>query len=59
MGYVRAPDLAAVSAGLREPGASFVTLLRDGRLLGCIGSIEPVRPLAVDVAENAVGAAVP
>jgi AmmeMemoRadiSam system protein A len=41
-----------------EPGASFVSLhWPDGRLQGCIGSLEPVRPLADDVARSAVGAA--
>ncbi|HEX6422766.1 MAG TPA: AmmeMemoRadiSam system protein B [Acidimicrobiales bacterium] len=42
---------------LRLPGASFVTLERDGRLTGCIGSLEPRRPLWRDVALNARGAA--
>lgn len=42
---------------LSRPGASFVTLTIDGQLRGCIGSIEPQRPLALDVRENAVGAA--
>lgn len=42
---------------LAEPGATFVTLLRDGELRGCIGSLEPRRRLAVDVHENALGAA--
>jgi AmmeMemoRadiSam system protein A len=46
-----------VPPALREPGASFVTL-RDGpRLLGCIGTILPIRPLIEDVADNARGAA--
>ena len=39
------------------PGAAFVTLRRDGRLLGCIGSMEPSRPLADDVAAHAFDAA--
>lgn len=39
-----------------EPGCAFVTWKRDGRLRGCIGSVEPVRPLAEDVAKNAVSA---
>src|SRR5688572_11887015 len=34
-------------------GATFVTLERDGRLLGCIGTLEPVRPLYEDVMTNA------
>ena len=41
---------------LSEPGASFVTLERRGRLLGCIGSLRPVRPLFLDVARNAARA---
>lgn len=43
---------------LAEPGASFVTLKISGSLRGCIGSLAPVSPLAHDVAENAVRAAV-
>jgi AmmeMemoRadiSam system protein B/AmmeMemoRadiSam system protein A len=47
-----------VEAGwLRQTGATFVTLTKEGRLRGCIGSLEARRPLAVDVAENAVAAA--
>ncbi|HEY76731.1 MAG TPA: AmmeMemoRadiSam system protein A [Thermoflexia bacterium] len=50
-------DLNAVSEDLRRPGASFVTLTIDGQLRGCIGSIEPRRPLVLDVQENALAAA--
>lgn len=42
---------------LREPGASFVTLTQQGELRGCIGSLEPRRPLGEDVHENAIAAA--
>ncbi len=42
---------------LAEPGATFVTLTQNGRLRGCIGSLEAHRPLLVDVAENALAAA--
>ncbi|HPT49608.1 MAG TPA: AmmeMemoRadiSam system protein A [Accumulibacter sp.] len=42
---------------LAEPGATFVTLTQDGRLRGCIGSLDARRPLDRDVAENAVAAA--
>ena len=42
---------------LRQTAATFVTLTRDGKLRGCIGSLEAKRPLGVDVAENALGAA--
>ncbi len=40
-----------------SPGASFVTLTETGRLRGCIGSLEAVRPLIDDVGSNAVAAA--
>ncbi len=52
-------DMPAVPepAWLREPGATFVTLTKKGRLCGCIGSIEARRPLGEDVRENAVAAA--
>jgi AmmeMemoRadiSam system protein B/AmmeMemoRadiSam system protein A len=42
---------------LGQAGATFVTLTRDGALRGCIGSLQAARPLGVDVAENALGAA--
>jgi AmmeMemoRadiSam system protein A len=42
---------------LRAPGATFVTLRLEGALRGCIGSIEPRRPLGDDVAHNAHAAA--
>lgn len=42
---------------LRDPGASFVTLKISDRLRGCIGSLEPYRPLIEDVAQNAWSAA--
>jgi AmmeMemoRadiSam system protein B/AmmeMemoRadiSam system protein A len=42
---------------LGQAGASFVTLMRAGRLRGCIGSLSAVRALRADVAENARGAA--
>jgi hypothetical protein len=42
---------------LAQAGASFVTLMRAGSLRGCIGSLDAVRPLGADVAENARGAA--
>jgi MEMO1 family protein len=42
---------------LQQCGATFVTLTKDGQLRGCIGSLEATRPLATDVAENALGAA--
>jgi AmmeMemoRadiSam system protein A len=44
-------------AALWRPGASFVTLKKNTRLRGCIGSLVAQRPLAVDVAENAFACA--
>jgi len=42
---------------LKEKRATFVTLTLNGNLRGCIGMLEACRPLAEDVAENAVSAA--
>lgn len=42
---------------LRQPGATFVTLMHKGRLRGCIGSLEAHRSLLEDVRANAVAAA--
>jgi AmmeMemoRadiSam system protein A len=50
-------NLADFSPGLREKHATFVTLERHHKLRGCIGMLEAVRPLAVDIAENAFAAA--
>ena len=44
-------------AALAPPAATFVTLKQAGELRGCIGSLEPRRPLGVDVRENALAAA--
>ncbi|HZU90543.1 MAG TPA: AmmeMemoRadiSam system protein B [Stellaceae bacterium] len=44
-------------AVIAAPGASFVTLRRQGRLRGCVGSYLAARPLAADVAANAFNAA--
>jgi hypothetical protein len=42
---------------LERPGASFVTLMLEGKLRGCIGSLAAARRLGEDVAENAQAAA--
>lgn len=42
---------------LDAPGAVFVTLTQDGRLRGCIGSLEAHRRLADDIGANACAAA--
>lgn len=49
------PEVPAAER-LVAPGASFVTLERGGRLRGCIGSLEPRRPLYLDVVRNALRA---
>jgi AmmeMemoRadiSam system protein A len=41
---------------LKVVRASFVTLQRRGQLRGCIGHLEAVQPVVVDVAENAFAA---
>lgn len=46
-----------VHRDLKAIRASFVTLQLHGKLRGCIGHLEAVQPLAVDVAENAFAAA--
>jgi uncharacterized protein len=51
-----AAEAIEVPAILAEPGASFVTLERNGALRGCVGTLEPVRPLYDDVQRNAVRA---
>ena len=60
-GFEHVPDTAINSADypqrLRVHRASFVTLKTRGQLRGCIGSLEPHRPLVMDVAENARAAA--
>lgn len=43
---------------LQAPGAVFVTLHTDGELRGCVGSLEPQRPLGTDVDANARASAV-
>ncbi|MET7393451.1 AmmeMemoRadiSam system protein A [Dactylosporangium sp. NPDC005572] len=45
-----------LDGALHATGASFVTLERSGVLRGCVGSLEPVRPLHRDVVRNAVRA---
>jgi AmmeMemoRadiSam system protein A len=48
---------AASEPWLQEPGASFVTLTREGQLRGCIGTLHAHRPVVEDVKANAVAAA--
>ncbi|MCJ7432775.1 MAG: AmmeMemoRadiSam system protein A [Anaerolineales bacterium] len=50
-------DAALLTPRLKEQGASFVTLTVRGELRGCIGALEPYQPLADDVREHAIAAA--
>jgi AmmeMemoRadiSam system protein A len=50
-------DMESLPPRLREVGASFITLTIQGNLRGCIGALEPYQPLAQDVREHAVAAA--
>ena len=50
-------DLESLPPALREPGATFVTLTIKGELRGCVGALEAYQPLAEDVREHAVAAA--
>jgi len=45
------------SPKLQANGACFITLMKNGVLRGCVGSIEAVQPLVQDVRERAVAAA--
>ncbi|MFO7676413.1 MAG: AmmeMemoRadiSam system protein B [bacterium] len=58
--YVRSgvrPGLPRAEGRLAEPRGVFVTLHRQGDLRGCIGYVEPVKPLVEAVREMAVSAA--
>ncbi len=50
-------DRDSLTPRLRQDGASFVTLTRRGDLRGCIGALEAYQPLADDVRDHAVAAA--
>lgn len=51
------PEASARPDWLQRPGATFVTLTRDGELRGCLGSLEAHRTLFDDLHHNAVAAA--
>ncbi len=51
------PPRAQEAAFLDALGATFVTLRSQAQLRGCIGSLEALRPLRVDVRANAIAAA--
>lgn len=48
---------ATADPALQAAGAAFVTLTREGELRGCIGYVDPVKPLAEAVAHCAASAA--
>jgi len=50
-------NLIKDNPSLQENGASFVTLIKDRKLRGCIGSLEAKRPLIEDIISNAKSAA--
>ncbi len=50
-------QLENLPARLQQDGASFVTLTKEGELRGCIGTLEAYQPLALDVQEHAIAAA--
>jgi AmmeMemoRadiSam system protein A len=56
-GHLPPLDEASLTPTLRAEGASFVTLTEGGNLRGCIGALEPYQPLAEDVREHTLAAA--
>ncbi len=54
---VPALEIDRLPQNLQEFGVTFVTLTANSRLRGCIGALDPYQPLAEDVREHAVGAA--
>lgn len=56
-GHPLTVDPFQFSSALQGLRATFVTLLRNGSLRGCIGALEPSRSLVQDVAQNAYAAA--
>jgi AmmeMemoRadiSam system protein A len=50
------PDLKPLTETLQEKRGAFVTLKTRGELRGCIGYIEPLKPLYITVSEMAVSA---
>jgi AmmeMemoRadiSam system protein A len=54
---VSPPDARRLPAPLADPRATFVTLTLDRALRGCCGTLEPARPLLLDVWHNAQASA--
>lgn len=51
------PDVSHLPASLRETGACFVSIYKQGEFRGCIGTLLAHRPLAEDANENGFSAA--
>ena len=56
-GLLEPIDLNELPIILQEEGGTFVTLTFGGNLRGCIGALEATRPLAEDVQQHAIAAA--
>jgi len=54
---VKTPRVELLTESLKEPRGAFVTLHKRGQLRGCIGSIQPTKPLHQTVEEMAAAAA--
>jgi uncharacterized protein len=50
-------ELDKLPQRFQQKGATFITLTRLGELRGCIGTLEAYQPLAEDIREHAVAAA--
>lgn len=50
-------DLESLPPPLQAERACFVTLTKGGKLRGCVGCLEAVQPLALEVRDRALGAA--
>src|SRR5688572_29500058 len=50
-------DQTALTPALRSEGSSFITLTENGELRGCVGALQAYQPLAEDVREHAIAAA--
>lgn len=50
-------ELKNVPAGLKQNGATFVTFTKNGELRGCIGKLQAMQPIYIDIIENTYSAA--
>jgi AmmeMemoRadiSam system protein A len=55
--YGRLPEIEPLQGALTEKRGAFVSLHKEGRLRGCIGYLEPLKPLYQTVCECARAAA--